>query len=270
MYELNEEAYNFELIETNNSLFNSDIIQATYIIHLVENGRYDYIKEQILKYNTTNKIYILHNKGYKNSKKQDYIDKPPLDLVDAYITIFKHASNNKFSNILCLEDDFIFDEKITDLSISKEICNFIISKNNDPLIYYLGVIPSVIKRYDNNHFHTILGLGSHSIIYNSKFIKLTLNTDQKIIFDWDLYLNGMVLDNNSKPSLLLFFNRFMYKECMSYQPFVETDNSNYWGSNLGLLGNILKHVSRTIIKSIKLDSDPINGFKLYYEKCIKI
>ena len=125
VFEINTNAYSFELIQNTNSIFDNDIINATYIIYLEGNGRLDHIKNQITKFKTTSHIYILHNKGYKKAKKQDYINIPPLDLVDTYLTIFKHSKNNNFKNILIFEDDFICDEKLNDKNISSEITQFI-------------------------------------------------------------------------------------------------------------------------------------------------
>ena len=99
MYTINDKAYQFELIENDSGLFNNDVINATYVIHLEGNGRYENILKQIKQFKTTNKIFILHNKGFKSGLKDDFIDKPPLDLIDAYLTCFKHASNNNYKNV---------------------------------------------------------------------------------------------------------------------------------------------------------------------------
>ena len=125
MFSINYKAYMFELFENENVLFDNDVINATYVIYLEGNGRYENILKQIKKYKTNNKIYILHNKGFKTGLKDDFIDKPPLDLIDAYLTCFKHASNNNYKNVLIFEDDFICDEKILDKSIANDITNFI-------------------------------------------------------------------------------------------------------------------------------------------------
>jgi len=201
-YCINKDAYTFELIQNKNSLFDNNIVNATYVIHLEGNGRYENIKNQLDKYKTTNKIFILHNKGYKKSKKQDYINKPPLDLVDAYLTIFKHSSNNGFKNILIFEDDFICDEKLLDINITNDICSFINSKEN--FVYYLGVLPFITLNEIGNHKDLILGGGSHAVIYSFEFIKNVLNYNQILILDWDSFLNTSS------------FKRYMYNKCLCY------------------------------------------------------
>ena len=97
-----------------NDRFLNNSVDATYIIHLENNGRYNHIQEQLSEYHPTNIVYILFNKGYKKSKKKSFINNPPLDLVDSFLEIFKHAEINNYNNILILEDDFIFSEKIKD------------------------------------------------------------------------------------------------------------------------------------------------------------
>jgi len=83
-----------------------DSVDATYVIHLENNGRLDSVMEQINKYKPTKLIYIVFNKGYKNCKKQDFINSTVKDIIDANFNIFNHAKINNYNNILILEDDF--------------------------------------------------------------------------------------------------------------------------------------------------------------------
>ena len=54
--------YTFENRNYTNGMFNVD---ATYIIHLENNGRYQNIENQLSQIAPSNKVYILRNKGYK-------------------------------------------------------------------------------------------------------------------------------------------------------------------------------------------------------------
>ena len=49
-------------------IFNDDLlnnsIDATYIIHLENNGRLDHIMNQLTEYHPTNNVYILFNRLY--------------------------------------------------------------------------------------------------------------------------------------------------------------------------------------------------------------
>jgi hypothetical protein len=253
-YCINEDAYTFELIQNENRLFDNNIVNATYVIYLEGNGRYGHILEQIREFKTTNKIFILHNKGYKKSKKQDYITKPPLDLVDAYLTIFKHSSNNGFNNILIFEDDFICDEKLLDTNITNDICSFIDSKEN--FVYYLGVIPYITLNEIGNHKKVILGLATHAVIYSSEFIKKSLQFDQTRITDWDTYLTEAIVCFSLK--------KYMYNKCLCYQPFPETENSQFWGSDFGTIGKICADILKFGMKTFKFDTDPKLGFNFIY------
>ena len=270
-YIINEEAYTFELIENSNSLFNNDVVNATYIIYLAgNNDRYDNILKQINDYKTTNKIYILHNKGYKKSKKSAFIDKPPLDLVDAYLTIFKHSFNNGFSNILIFEDDFICDDKLSDTNVTNDITSFMMSRENEMFVYYLGVLPLILSQEKNKHRKCIFTIGTHAVIYSSKFIKTALTIQQETIDDWDAFISKIIIseDKNGENNNVNC-QKYTYIDCLCYQPFPETDNSKYWGSNMDIIGSICFQTFHKFLGFINLDTNPILGFKLFYSLCIK-
>jgi hypothetical protein len=119
------QCYDYEEYNFNNPLIDVD---ATYIIHLKDNGRYESIIEQLSKFPISKKVFIVLNKGYKKCKKHPSITKPPLDLVDAYLEIFQHAKEK--NNILILEDDFIFDDKILEPFHRNNINKFIKNHSN--------------------------------------------------------------------------------------------------------------------------------------------
>ena len=197
--------YDYEEYTFNNGIIDVD---ATYIIHLKGNGRYESIIDQLNKYPISKKVYIVLNKGFKKCKKDPSITKPPLDLVDAYLEIFDHAKN--INNILILEDDFMFDDKILDPFHQNNINEFIHSKKD--FVYYIGAIPLILLPYDFYNHRTMYSSGTHSVIYSKKFREKTKNT----IDDWDVHLN-------------LQSNRYMYYTPLCYQLFPETDNSKHWG-----------------------------------------
>ena len=83
--------YSFEILNYTDGMFNK-CTDATYIIHLENNGRYVDIQKQLNNFHPNNIVYILFNKGYK-CKNNPKINKANLDLTDAYIYIFKHSIN---------------------------------------------------------------------------------------------------------------------------------------------------------------------------------
>ena len=222
-------------------------IDVTYIIHLKDNGRYDSIIDQITKYNISKKVIIVLNKGYKKCSKDPSINKPPLDLVDAYLEIFKNAKEAKYDNILILEDDFFFDDKIKDPFHRNNINEFINTHSLN--IFYLGCIPCLLTprtQYTYNGFT----LGAHSVIYSKEFIKETLNNKNKIN-DWDMFLNNK------------YFNKYIYYTPLCFQLFPETENSKYWGSHDNIL-YFLAIIAKYLIKIVGLDKNTNGYFIMYF------
>jgi hypothetical protein len=237
----NRSCYHFEKIEFSNStLLNID---ATYIIHLENNGRLDSVKDQLNKFRPTKEVFILHNKGYKKCDKKEYINIPALDLIDAFLYIFKDAQEKDYKHILVLEDDFIFSNRIKDKKVQQNIMNFISNKNYD--IYALGCIPALQKAYNNNVSIRLYGGATHAMIYSRDCINKTLQIDRRSITDWDAFTGQT-------------FRIYMYNEPLCYQLFPETENQKYWGKNLVGL------IKRRLIKLLKLDVQVEPGYSIAY------
>lgn len=205
--------YHFKLIKSSdeNNLFDK-IVDATYIIHLENNGRYENIMNQIKCFNICNKIYILFNKGFKNCKKSKHIVSSVEDLTDSYIQIFKHAESFKYNNILVLEDDFMFSP-----NIKKHISNiqhFFDIHNGENFVYSLGSVPFIMIPYMKNHYR-VYSAGTHAIIY-TKSSRIQLLNEQNRIVDIDIYKN-------------LNLTTYTYYKPLCYQLFPITENSNNWG-----------------------------------------
>ena len=243
--------YRFEKKIFNKGLLD-DGVDATYIIHLEGNGRHEDIMKQLSTHQPTKITYILFNKGFKKCEKKKHIKLAGHDLVDAFLNIFIHANNKKYNNILILEDDYFFTEKIYNTSTRNNICNFINLKKNDNFQYILGCMPLIKMPYslDLNHYISLVSLGTHAVIYSKKNRKSLLEEKQKKITDWDIY--------NWKNC-----RRYMYKDPLCYQLFPETDNSKNWGSE-SLLMYVLGKITRIIFKSFKLDKQINPGYPFCY------
>jgi hypothetical protein len=230
--------YDYEEYNFDNPLLDVD---ATYIIHLEGNGKYESIIDQLHKYPISKKVYIVLNKGYKKCKKHPSITKSTLDIIDAYLEIFEHAKNK--GNILILEDDFIFDDKILEPFHRNNINQF--TKVSD--LYYIGALPTILLPYDYYNYKAIITTGTHSVIYSKKCRNRIQSANEKIN-DWDLYLKKQ--------------NGYIYYTPLCYQLFPDTDNSKHWGDhNIILYGMAL--IARFVIKIVGLDKS-IAAYPYFY------
>jgi len=232
----NKECYNFKKITYTDGIF-SKSIDATYVIHLEGNGRLPDVESQLNEYHTTNTVYIVFNKGFKKCKKTLEKQNSMYDIIDANVQIFKHANENKYANILILEDDFIFNYEMKDEKHIDPIEKFLIKKIDTDFMFHLGVIPYVSIPYDFYN-SVVFGAGLHACVFSKSFRNRIIES-QDLIKDWDEYHNEI---NFSK------FNRYMYYKPLCYQLVTETENKQNW--------NISPIISNTIIKITNLDKNP--------------
>jgi len=252
---MNNKCYRFEKILYKDGLFNKTI-DATYIIHLEDNGRLEYIMKQLEEYHPTNIVYIVFNKGFKKCKKADYIINPPHDLVDANLNIFKHANNNNYDNILILEDDFIFNSEIKLEFHINNINNFLYNKKGTSFQYFIGALPWITLPYNIYNYILLLRGGMHSVIFSKKMREKILNKKHDCIHDWDEFTNSFI------------FDKYLYYKPLCYQLIPETENSNYWGANNKGLYKILVlsicKLLKSFFKILKLDKQVSPGYDIIY------
>jgi hypothetical protein len=247
-----ELCYNFKKIVFTSGILD-EAVDATYIIYLEGNGRYDSIRNQLEKYQPTKNIYILFNKGYKKCAKDEHIKLPAHDLVNAFLHIFKHANKSNYGNILILEDDFMFSNKIKNVSISRDICSFLNERKNEDLQYLLGCMPilQIPRTLDFKHFIILSGTGTHAVIYTKRNREKVLKTEEKKITDWDKYCND-------------FSKRYAYNEPICYQLFPDTDNSQNWGKDNNYIAYLRSKVFKKLLNFLKLDTQIEPGYSLFY------
>jgi hypothetical protein len=249
-----DECYKFEDIVYDEGLFDKSI-DATYIIFLEGNEeRKSNIKTQLKKIQPSKNIHILINKGFRKCKKDLKEQLPRYDLIDCFMKVFKDSQMKGYNNILVLEDDFHFSEKIIDRPILESINDFIYScsERNMDFIYLLGCVPYLQCPKDSffsNNRRVLLSTGCHACIYSKKFIQNILNTDQKDIDDWDLHINFNCIHSS----------RFMYKEPLCYQLFYETDNYNSWIDSYNF-----KYIIMCVFKYLNMHKSPEPGFSYFY------
>lgn len=248
---MSNKCYNFKLIKSSDGIFDN-IVDATYVIHLENNGRYESIMEQIKRFNICKKIYILFNKGFRNCKKPKHIVSSVEDLTDSYIQIFKHAENFKYNNILILEDDFMFSPTVK--KHIGDIKQFFHDHNGKNFIYTLGSVPFIMIPYMKNHYRTN-GMATHAIIY-TKSSRNQLLEDQNKIVDIDIYRN-------------LNLTSYTYYKPLCYQLFPVTDNSKNWGKERWLYQFGAK-IMLKLLNYLEMDKKVEPGYsKIYmYSKII--
>jgi len=251
MIQTNSKCYRFEKIIFNDGLL-SDEVNATYILHLENNGRYESIMEQLKEYHPTNIVYICYNKGYANCEKAEYINAPALDLVDANLHIFKHAKDHNYDNILVLEDDFIFNKKIKHVAHRNNIKTFVRRHKNYPFMYLLGCITFLQIPY-NYYTNITVSVGMHAVIFNKLMYDEILNENPQSIKDWDLYSNYN------------FNKKYTYYIPLCYQLFPKTENQKTWGDGYNfLIADILIPINIYIYKLLQLDIKAEPGYTIFY------
>lgn len=250
----NLKCYEFKKFKFDKGLL-EETVDATYVINLIGNGRYESIYKQLLEYKPTKEVYILLNQGFKKCNKTKQIVYPADDLNDAFLQIFRHAYNKNYDNILILEDDFIFHKEIKNKKHINNINNFLKKKQGEDFIYYLGCLPFLMLPNLSNlkHFYNLKSGGTHSIIYSKKNRQNIMKNYRNLLFkykDWDI--NAF----HQK-------NKYVYYKCLCYQLFPETENSKYW-CNFNPILNFLAKCSKQIIKIMKLDKQIEPGTSILY------
>lgn len=251
-----EGCYHFEKLTYQAGLLDKNV-DITYIIHLENSVRYDNILKQLEKYKPTNTIYILQNKGYNNCKKVG-IKNSTADLTDCYLQIFKHAQKENYNNILILEDDFVFNEKIKEKKHIDNINTFLEKKSGDNFIYFLGAVPWFLIPYDSNNYRCILSTGTHSVIYSKSHRDNFLhNFDRKmLVTDWDINYN------------INFTSRFIYYTPLCYQICDSSVNSKatkFENKYLSFASDVVTYCNYNIIfKILGIDKNPEPGYSIFY------
>jgi len=233
--------------------FLSNQVDATYIIHLEGNGRITNIETQLASYQPTKKVYIVFNKGYKHCDKPAYVNNAARDIIDANIQIFKHARIEGYENILILEDDFIFSEKIKEEQHQTNVLRFLEENTTKPFLYLLGCIPIVVLPYDYHNYIGLVTGGMHCVIFNKAMRDIVLLEDQETLRDWDFIF---MLDKTSY--------KYIYYTPLCYQLFPVTENSKRWGQEYSILLEIGSQISFHIFLFMNMANSPEPGFSMMY------
>jgi hypothetical protein len=229
--------------------FLDDSVDATYIIHLKDNGRLHHIYQQLAEYHPTKIVYVAFNLGFKNCKKELIEQVSYQDLADAFLQCFTHANEHGYNNILILEDDFIFSPEIEKRENLDSIHNFLQSKNGESFVYYLGCNPILIApcTTDFSHYRVFKSCSMHAVIYSRE----ARNTASFPLEEkhWDVIVDKAVK------------NRYMYYKAVCYQTYPDTENKQTWSEKDNIF---VFYVKELIIKCLGLDKQPEPGFTILY------
>jgi hypothetical protein len=243
----NTHCYTFEELNYTKGFLDPSV-DATYIIHLKNNGRMDAIQDQLESFQPTSTVFIVHNQGFKTCNKRLIEQVSYQDLTDAFLQCFKHADERGYGNILILEDDFIFADDIKNPMHLDNINSFLIEKKHENMIYYLGCIPIIIApcQIIFQQYYSFKSCCTHAIIYSQKVRKANLNLNLK---HWDVIIENGVS------------SRYLYYKPLCYQTFPETENKQTWGAKDNQLVVTVKNWT---IKMLNLDKTPEPGYAMLY------
>jgi len=228
-----------------------EVLDATYIIHLKDNGRFESITQNLRQYQPSKIVYIVFNEGFKKCKKSDFIKLPCDDLIDANLQILKHANKMKYNNVLVLEDDYFFSDKIKEETHKNNVIQFLNGHQERPCLYLLGCVPMLMAPYNSTHYRPIFSGGTHSNIYNKSMRDIIINTKQQSILDWDEFC---------------IWNRYKYTYYipLCYQLFPETENSKSWGKNNSIIIHYFKQLGPSISRILNMDKKAEPGYTIVY------
>jgi hypothetical protein len=243
----NTHCYTFEELNYTKGLLDLSV-DATYIIHLKNNGRLVDIQNQLSSVQPTSIVYIVHNQGFKKCNKKLIEQISYQDLSDAFLQCFKHADEQGYGNILILEDDFIFSEEIKNGEHLDRVNSFLLEKKSEEFIYYLGCIPILISpcQFDFQQYYSFKSLCTHAIVYSqkSRTVKLDLNYKH-----WDVIIDKCIQ------------SKYLYYKPLCYQTFPETENKSNWAEKDNA---IIFTVKDWIIQGLNLDKEPEPGYAIIY------
>lgn len=249
-----QDKYTIKTLQYDDGILNN-CVDVTYIIHLEGNGREPAIMEQLQKIHPTNTVHIVYNKGYRKCGKDLGITNPTDDLIHCYLWIFEHYKSSqkdnaaRKKNVLILEDDFIFNDKIAEIETRKQIENTLETIQHNRFSFRLGCIPFLMFPCTAYAYTGFAG-GTHCVIYNEKCIDYTLS-NREYIKDWDVYCN-------------IHTKQYIYKEPLCYQLFPETENQKTWG-DVNIFFKIMAWIIIKYLQLLRLYKQVEPGYSTAYK-----
>jgi hypothetical protein len=225
------------------------IVDATYVIHLVGNGREKVLHENLAKLKPSTNTFVLYNAGHKSGLKRSFVDTTSKDIVDANLQVFKHALQEGYGNILVLEDDFFFDESVRSKVL--DIHDFMKEHRSEAFVYSLGCLPFFALPTDEEAHHWYGPfLATHACIFSPEYRESVLaSVSDLLLWDWELV----------NPT------GYFYHEPLFFQLFPKTENRKKWGYDLiEPMYHLVQWLADGFIPFFDLDKSTKGYYLLYF------
>ena len=245
---MDQPAYTIKTLEYDDGIFDKSV-DATYIIHLKNNGREQHIFDELSRIHPTNTIHIVYNEGFRKVDKGPRVKTTVDDLTHTYLWTFEHSVSNGYRNILILEDDFMFHVDLKETQ--HNILDILESRKTEDYIFLLGCLPFMMIPRDHLTY-TGITCGMHCAVYSEQCILNTLANREKIV-DWDIFFNFVSETTN----------KYIYPTPLCYQLFPITENSTNWGMEHDVLSS-LSYVVKPIMRLCQLDKQVEPGYSVFY------
>lgn len=208
-------------------LFDS-FVDCSYVLSLKQSPRHAQMYQQLNHYRPSSTVFVFLDKGFKRHPKPILVEQKPChDILLAYYTVFRHALEHKFQNIIIFEDDFLLNERIQNPQYLDDVKQFYLSRPRTQLFCYsLGSIPYLIKEFSYQHNTLkIIGGGLHAVIYPYQSIAMAAH-----------FIGGLFKQRKFKEIEEIFnfdVDRYNYRVSLCCQPFPITDNfKTSWGKSV--------------------------------------
>lgn len=245
---IKSDCYKIKTLHFNDGLFD-DCVSATYVIHLTGNGRETQIYSNLAEIHPTGTVHIVYNEGFKKCDKGSNVKDSVADLTNTYLWIFKDALKQNYTNILILEDDFIFDKEIKNPKHIHSIQQFINNKANQEFCYLIGCLPFLMVPR-NSHCYNVFSCGTHCVIYSNPLIKRISTMQPHDIGDWDIFMQFNTV-------------KIAHYKPLCYQLFPVTENMNNWG-NASIIMKLCAIIFITYFKLLSLQNSVHPGYDIAY------
>ena len=248
---MNDHCYHVDTLTFQKGLLDNGI-DAVYILLLKGSDRTAKAYSQIHAYKLSQNYHVIVNSGYKKCNKQLCDQKPFYDLMDANVYAMNHADKMGYENVMILEDDYVFDDRIRDPVVISDLVEF--WKNRLFHLYSLGSVNWIQTDIFTKHPKIICSGATQSMVFSrvgrSQILREfrnnpCLETPVKVISDFkghDLWYNFVVN------------HKYAYYKPLCYQTFPDTENRAIWSNNL----------TDVILRLLKLDTQVQPGWDIIY------